>query len=72
MTEVDLLQRKQYQILLKKQKNEFEQYAVDISSEDVTEVKSLINKMSAEILSGEFLDKGCNKKDCEYCSFSSS
>lgn len=51
----------------KNKKGEFEQYAVDVKREDITEVKDLINKMSKEILAGEFLNKGCNKRDCEYC-----
>lgn len=51
----------------KNKKGEFEQYTLDITDNDIEEVKENINKMVSEIMSGEFLDKGCEKKDCEYC-----
>ena len=53
----------------KNKKGEFEQYTVDISDSEIYEVKQEINRMVKEIASGEFLDKGCNKKDCEYCDY---
>jgi len=51
----------------KNKKGEFEQYTLNIEEKDIREVKEEINKMTSEILSGEFLDNGCDKKDCEYC-----
>ena len=53
----------------KNKKGEFEQYALDISDSEINEVKEEINRMVQEIESGEFLNKGCNKKDCEYCGY---
>lgn len=56
----------------KNKKKEFEQYTLQISDKDIEEVKEDINKMATEIISGGFLDKGCGKRDCEYCKLKSS
>ena len=53
----------------KNRHGQFEQYTVDISTGEISEVKNEINNMVAEITSGKFLEKGCNKRDCEYCNY---
>ncbi len=53
----------------KNKKGEFEQYILDASNSDINEVKKQINKMVEEIVSGEFLKKGCGKRDCQYCQY---
>lgn len=50
-------------------KGEFEQTTFSVSESDIDDVKSEIQKMTTEIISGEFLEKGCHKKDCEFCDF---
>lgn len=51
----------------KNKKDEYEKKILSVSKEDVAEIKELVNKVSGEIMSGEFLDKGCGKKTCEWC-----
>lgn len=51
----------------KNKKGKFEQYHIDATSDEIKEVKKEINQMASEVMSGQFLKKGCNKKDCEYC-----
>jgi len=51
----------------KNRKDEYEQKILDVSEAAIAEVKELINKVSEEIKSGEFLENGCGKKDCEWC-----
>jgi DNA helicase II / ATP-dependent DNA helicase PcrA len=53
----------------KNKRGEFEQYTLEISKDEINEVKQEINKMVSEVLSGEFLSLGCARKDCEYCSY---
>lgn len=53
----------------KNSKGEFEQYIVEASKEDLDLLRENINNMAEEIMTGEFLSKGCGKKDCEYCAF---
>ncbi|MBY0537966.1 ATP-dependent helicase [Patescibacteria group bacterium] len=48
---------------------EFEQKTLQVTEADIIELKGEISTMTAEILSGEFLTKGCGKKDCEACRF---
>jgi DNA helicase-2/ATP-dependent DNA helicase PcrA len=45
----------------------FERKTVGVTSDQVNELKNQIQEVASEILSGEFLKKGCEKKDCEYC-----
>ncbi len=42
-------------------------HTFELTSEMVTELKSEIENVFEEIMSGEFLLKGCDEKDCEYC-----
>lgn len=51
----------------KNKKGEFEQHSIEVSDKDLEEVLAEINKMASEIISGEFLENGCDKKDCEFC-----
>jgi DNA helicase II / ATP-dependent DNA helicase PcrA len=53
----------------KNKDDKFEQYSVPISTEEIREVKSEINKMVSEVMSGEFLSLGCDRRDCEYCNY---
>jgi len=41
--------------------------SLNITPEDIEEVKEKINEVAEEIMSGEFIFKGCLKKDCEWC-----
>jgi DNA helicase-2/ATP-dependent DNA helicase PcrA len=51
----------------KNKKGSFEQYSMDITSEHIEKLKQEINTCAQEVLSMEFLEKGCNKKDCQWC-----
>jgi len=53
--------------LEKNKKGEFEQYSFDVKKEHLDKLKKEINDYEKDILSMEFLKKGCNKKDCEWC-----
>lgn len=50
-------------------KGEHEQFAMHISEEEISELKKIVEDIAFEIMSGELLSKGCNKKDCEWCAF---
>jgi len=50
-------------------KGKHERYTLSVSSSDIEELKSTIQRVSKEILSGELLQKGCKRKDCEWCQF---
>ena len=52
---------------INKKSDSFEPRELHVEEKQVEELKQLINKVSNEIISGEFIDKGCQKKDCEYC-----
>ncbi len=41
--------------------------SVEVSNDDILDLKTMINSVSLEIMSTEFLKKGCQKKDCEWC-----
>ena len=45
----------------------YEQHTVHVSEEDIAALKAEINEMHTQIMNNDFLDKGCKKKDCEYC-----
>lgn len=49
-------------------KPEFKKEAFEISNSDVKNLSNLIEKTADEILNLKFWDKGCGKKDCEFCS----
>jgi len=51
----------------KNKKGKFEQYNFEITKEHLDKLKEEINTCAREVLSMEFLKKGCNKKDCEWC-----
>ncbi len=53
----------------KNKKGKFEQYFFDVTDEHLNKLKKEINLCAEEVLSMEFLKKGCNKKDCEWCQF---
>lgn len=49
--------------------NEFEQKTLTVSDEDIAVLKTEIDTMVQEVIDGSFLEKGCEKKDCEACAF---
>ena len=51
----------------KNKKGKFEQYSFKITREQMDKLREEINTCAHEVLSMEFLQKGCGKKDCEYC-----
>ena len=53
----------------KNKKGKFEQHTLEITQEHLDNLKKEINDCAEDILSMEFLEKGCNKKDCEWCQF---
>ncbi len=53
--------------LEKNKKGEFENYSFLVTKEHLDKLKEEINNFAEEVLSTEFLKKGCNKKDCQWC-----
>lgn len=53
--------------LEKNKKGDFEQYTFEVESGHLDKLKREINDCANDILSMEFLKKGCGKKDCEWC-----
>ena len=51
----------------KNKKGNFEQYSFDVTKEHLDKLREEINLCAHEILSMEFLKKGCDKNDCEWC-----
>lgn len=51
----------------KNKKGKFEQHTFPVTKENIEDLKKEINKCAEEVLSLEFLKKGCGKKDCEWC-----
>ncbi len=51
----------------KNKKGDYEQFTVEVGEGKISELIDLINNIASEILSGEFLNKGCDKDDCEHC-----
>ena len=51
----------------KNKKGKFEQHSFPVLKENMDELKSEINQCVSEVLSLEFLKKGCGKRDCEWC-----
>lgn len=50
-------------------KGEHERFATNVSESEIQELKDIIQKVSEEIMNGEMLNNGCQKKDCEWCTF---
>ncbi|MFA6301119.1 MAG: ATP-dependent DNA helicase [Candidatus Paceibacterota bacterium] len=53
----------------KNKKGKFEQHSLEVTKNHLENLKKEINLCAEEVLSMEFLKKGCNKKDCEWCQF---
>ena len=51
----------------KNKKGKFEQYTFEVTKGHLNKLKEEINACAREVLSMEFLEKGCNKKDCQWC-----
>jgi DNA helicase-2/ATP-dependent DNA helicase PcrA len=51
----------------KNKKGKFEQYSFNVTKENIDKLKEEINICAKDVLSMEFLKKGCNKRDCEWC-----
>jgi DNA helicase II / ATP-dependent DNA helicase PcrA len=51
----------------KNKKDEYEKFTVQVGDNKVNELIDSINKMATEVMSGEFLNNGCGKSDCEHC-----
>ena len=51
----------------KNKKGKFEQHSFPVLKENIDELKAEINQCAREVLSLEFLKKGCGKRDCEWC-----
>jgi DNA helicase-2/ATP-dependent DNA helicase PcrA len=54
----------------KNKKGKFEQYSFNVTKEHLNKLREEINTCADEVLSMEFLKKGCGKKDCEWCQIS--
>jgi len=53
--------------LQKNKKDHFEQYSFEVTKEHLAKLKEEINELAEDVLSMEFLKKGCQKKDCGWC-----
>ena len=51
----------------KNKKGNFEQYSFEVTKEHIKKLTEEINTCATDVLSMEFLKKGCNQKDCEWC-----
>lgn len=51
----------------KNKKGEFEQYSFNVTKDHLDKLKEEINDFTDDVLSMKFLEKGCGKKDCEWC-----
>jgi hypothetical protein len=51
----------------KNKKGKFEQHSLQITKEHLDKLKEEISDFAKDVLSMEFLKKGCDKKDCEWC-----
>lgn len=50
-------------------KGEHEQFSYVVSGEELSALKQIVEDAGLEIMSGQLLDNGCKKKDCEWCKF---
>jgi len=48
-------------------KGKFEQYSLNITKKHLEKIKENINACAEDVLSMKFLEKGCGKKNCEWC-----
>lgn len=53
--------------LEKNKKGEYEQYTLEITEEHLDKLRQEINMMARDILTMDFLKKGCGKPDCPWC-----
>jgi len=53
--------------LEKNKKGQYEQYTLEVTEEHLDKLKQEINMMAQDVLSMEFLKKGCGKPDCPWC-----
>lgn len=53
----------------KNKQGEYEQFTVFVDQSKIDGLLSEVNDMASSVLSGEFLNNGCNKEDCEHCHF---
>jgi DNA helicase-2/ATP-dependent DNA helicase PcrA len=51
------------------EKGEHERYFVGASTDDIVGLKTKIQEVAHEIMSGDLLQRGCQKRDCEWCQF---
>ncbi len=51
----------------KNKKGKFEQYSLEVTREHLEKLKKEINLCAEDVFSMKFLEKGCNRKDCEWC-----
>lgn len=51
----------------KNKKGEFEQYSFNVAKDHLDKLKEEINNVADDIISMKFLEKGCGKKECEWC-----
>ncbi len=49
------------------EKGQSELQTLQVSDEDIAELKTVIDTTAHEIMSAEFLSNGCQKKGCEWC-----
>ncbi len=54
------------------EKGQSELQTLQVSDEDIVQLKVVIDTTAHEIMSAEFLNKGCQKKDCEWCALHAS
>jgi hypothetical protein len=53
--------------LEKNKKGQYEQYTLEVTEEHLGKLRQEINMMAQDVLSMEFLKKGCGKPDCPWC-----
>ncbi len=51
----------------KSKKGQYEKFTVQVGETKIHELIETINNIAEEVISGEFLNKGCDKIDCESC-----
>jgi DNA helicase-2/ATP-dependent DNA helicase PcrA len=49
------------------EKGQIERVSISIDEDKVVELKQVIDTTVSKIITGDFLDNGCHKKDCEWC-----
>jgi DNA helicase-2/ATP-dependent DNA helicase PcrA len=61
------IQKSTLDFVEKNKKGNFEQHSLNVNKEHIDKLKEEINTCAKEVLSMEFLNKGCNKKECQWC-----